>query len=112
MTRDAWRKSATKDVLFPDDLPGRGPVTVVGEPLDAEEIESDTVQYGTLAELANGHGAEYVVCPVALRDEIATRWIVDEESATFEVLEASRGPDEHDPWTFEFTDPNPEADDG
>lgn len=104
MSEDAWRESATKDVLFPDDLPGRGPVRVVGEPLEADQIETDSVEHGIVAELHETHAAEYVICPLALREEIAERW--KNGSSTFEVLEAERGPKDHDPWEFEFRDPS------
>lgn len=110
MSDNAWSESAASDVLFPDDLPGRGPVTVVGEPLEATEVETDTVQYGLVAELAEGHAAEYLAAPQALRAEIGDRWDPEAEAATVEVAEAHRGPADHDPWEFDFRDPDAPAD--
>lgn len=102
MSRTAWRKSATTDVLFPDDLAGYGPVCVVGEPLEAEEAETDTVEYGVLARLAEGFPEEYLVAPKAVRALIADAWRDDDDLAYFEVLEAEKdGEEEHAEWSIE-----------
>jgi len=91
MTEDAWRSSATSDVLFPDDVEGYGPLCVVGEPLDAEETDTDTVQYGVVAALAGEHHDEdYLVAPRQLRELIAEAWRADDGLSAFEVLEAEK----------------------
>ena len=102
MTEDAWRSSATTDVLFPDDLEGCGPLQVVGEPLDADEAETDTVRYGTVALLdGDHHDAEYLVAPRQLRELIADAWRDDVDAATFEVLSAEKGPADDDEWEID-----------
>jgi len=103
MTRDSWRDSATTDVLFPDDLSGYGPICVVGEPVDAGETETDTVQFGVLAELDGDHHSEdWVVAPKQLRSLIADAWRSDEGLATLEVLDAHKDGDADDAeWVIE-----------
>ena len=103
MSRDAWRDSATTDVLFPDDLEGFGPIAVVGPPLDADEADTDTVQYGVVAELSGDyHEADYVVCPKELRSLIADAWRDDAGMATFEVTHAEKeGHADDSPWSIE-----------
>lgn len=102
MSGNAWRESAENDVLFPDDLPGRGSITVIGEPIPAEKADTETVDMGLVGELHDDHTAAYVVAPQELRQELGERWNGD--SATIEVLEAERGPKDHDAWEFEFRD--------
>lgn len=103
MSRNAWRDSATTDVLFPDDLAGYGPIAVVGAPIPAEEADTDTVRYGVVATLDGDHHAEdYVVAPKALRSAIADAWRDDDEMAVFEVLEAEKsGPEDDAAWVIE-----------
>jgi hypothetical protein len=91
MTEEAWRQSATIDVLFPDDIEGHGPIYVVGEPIDADEADTDTVEYGTVAALEGDHHvADYIVTPRQLRGLIADAWRDDDELAAFEVLNAEK----------------------
>lgn len=104
MTEDAWRESATTDVLFPDDLEGYGPICVVGAPIDAAETDTDTVQYGTVAELdGDHHEADYVVAPKQLRGAIADAWgVYADDCAVLEVVEAEKdGHADHSPWVIE-----------
>jgi hypothetical protein len=103
MTEDAWRESATTDVLFPDDLAGYGPVVVVGEPLAASDVDTDTVEFGTVAELdGDHHDADYVVAPQQLRAAIADAWRPDEGVAALEVTEAEKaGHSDDAPWEIE-----------
>lgn len=103
MSEDAWRESATNDVLYPDDLPGHGPITIVGEPLEAETVDVDGADHGLLAELADDHGADYVICPKNLRLAIAAAWGEYDgvDGAVLEVLEADRGPEDHAEWHFD-----------
>jgi len=103
MTEDAWRSSATTDVLFPDDVEGYGPLCVVGEPLEATEIETDTVEYGVVAALAGEHHHEdYLVAPRQLRLLIAEAWRPDDGFATFEVTDAEKsGPADDAEWEIE-----------
>lgn len=102
MSRDAWRESATTDVLFPDDLEGYGPVAVTGPPIDAGEADTTTVQFGTVAELDSSHSEDYVVCPRQLRSLIADAWRDDIEAATFEVTSAEKdGHADDSPWVIE-----------
>jgi len=102
MSRNAWRESATTDVVFPDDVEGYGPLCVVGAPMDAEEADTDTVTFGTVAALADEHPEKYLVCPKALRSLIADAWRDDEGCAVFEVTEAEKsGPSDDAPWLIE-----------
>jgi len=102
MTQDAWRSSATTDVLFPDDLEGYGPIQIVGEPLDAEDADTDTVRYGVVAELdGDHHEADYVVAPKQLRGAIADAWRPDEGFAALEVLDAEKPPEPDAEWQLE-----------
>lgn len=101
MSKDAWRAAATTDVLFPDDLAGYGPIAVTGPPIPADEAETDTVDYGTLAALSAEHDEEYLVCPQQVRSLIADAWRDDEERAVFEVLETEKGPGDSDPWQID-----------
>lgn len=103
MTKDAWRKSATTDVLFPDDLEGYGPIQVVGEPIDAADTDTDTVQYGQVAQLdGDHHDAKYVVTPKQLRAAIADAWRVGDGYAALEVLSAEKaGPADDAEWQIE-----------
>jgi hypothetical protein len=102
MTEDAWRKSATTDVLFPDDVEERGPLCVVSEPLEADEIDTDTVQFGLVAELDGHHAEDYLVTPRQLRELIAEAWRPDASAAAFEVLEAAKdGQKEDSEWQIE-----------
>jgi hypothetical protein len=90
MTEDAWRESATTDVLFPDDVEQCGPLCVVGEPIDAADADTDTVEYGVVAELDTYHSEDYLVAPRQLRALIADAWRPDDDLAAFEVLEAAK----------------------
>jgi hypothetical protein len=103
MTESAWRSSATTDVLFPDDVEGYGPLCVVGEPLDAEDADTDTVRYGVVAALAGEHHDEdYLVAPRQLRELIAEAWRPDDGCAAFEVLSAEKSGDAEDAeWTID-----------
>jgi hypothetical protein len=104
MTKDAWRDSATTDVLFPDDLEEKGPISVVGPPLEADEIDTNTVTYGTVAELdGDHHDADYVVCPKALRSAIADAWgVYADDCAVLKVVAAEKDGHEDDaPWVIE-----------
>lgn len=103
MTRDAWRSSATTDVLFPDDLAGYGPIQVVGEPLAAEDAETDTVEFGVVARLdGDHHEEEFLVAPRQLRGLIADAWRDDLDAATFEILEAEKaGPEDDAEWEID-----------
>jgi len=103
MSRDAWRSSATTDVLFPDDLAGFGPLCVVGEPVDAAETDTDTVEYGVVAELDGDHHEErFLVAPQQLRHLIADAWRPDDGMAVFEVETAEKsGSGDHAAWTIE-----------
>ena len=102
MTEDAWRSSAKTDVLFPDDVEEHGPLCVVGEPLEADEIETDTVQYGLVAELdGDHHDEDYLVAPRQLRSLIAEAWRSDDGFATFEVLEVAKGDQEDSEWEID-----------
>lgn len=103
MSEDAWRESATTDVLFPDDLEEYGPFAVVGEPIPASEADTDTVEYGVVAELAGEHhGEDYVVAPKALRGAIADAWDPDRGLAVLEVTEAEKAGHADDaPWVIE-----------
>lgn len=112
MTGEAWRDSATNEVLYPDELPGRGPVTVVSPPMPAEEADTDDAEYGLLGALHESHDADYVVAPVELREELAERWDDDAGHATIEVVEAEKGPADDDPWQFEFIHPEAPHEDG
>lgn len=99
---DEWRESATKDVLFPDDLAGYGVITVVSAPLQASDVETDTVQFGTVAELhGDHHDADYVVAPQQLRAAIADAWRPDDDMAVLEILDAEKGPADDDPWRID-----------
>jgi len=103
MTQDAWRSSATTDVLFPDDIEGYGPLCVVGEPVDAADTETDTVQYGVVAELDGDHHSEdWLVAPKQMRAIIADAWRPDEGLAAFEVTAAEKdGSGDHAAWIIE-----------
>jgi len=103
MTEDAWRSSATTDVLFPDDVEGFGPLCVVGEPIDATEADTDTVQYGVVAELDGDHHQEdYLVAPRQLRALIADAWRPDDQLAAFEVTGTEKsGPADDAEWDIE-----------
>lgn len=104
MSEDAWRESATTDVLFPDDLEGYGPIAVVGAPLDAADADTDTVSYGTVAELdGDHHDADYVVAPKRLREIIADAWgVYTDDAAVFEVTDAEKpGHADDAPWQIE-----------
>lgn len=103
MTEDAWRTSATTDVLFPDDLEGYGPFAVVGEPIPAEEADTDTVRFGTVAALDGEHHDEkYVVAPRQLRRAIADAWRPDEGMAALEVTAAEKnGTADDSEWVIE-----------
>lgn len=91
MTEDAWRESATADCLFPDDVAGYGPLCVVGEPIDADDADTDTVEYGVVARLdGNHHEEDYLVAPRQIRALIADAWRPEEELAAFEVLDAEK----------------------
>lgn len=100
--QDAWRESATTDVVFPDDVAGYGPLMVVGEPLDAEEADTDTVSYGTVARLSDEHPEKYLVAPKQMRQLIADAWRPDRGFAAFEVTSAEKenGADDA-PWLIE-----------
>lgn len=102
---NAWSESAQNDVLYPDDLAERGPVKVVSEPIEAEDVDVDGADHGTLAELAGDSPPHYLVCPQQLREELGERWDEETETSTIEVVEATRGPHDHDPWEFEFRVP-------
>ena len=105
MTKSEWRNSATTDVLFPDDIEEYGPLYVSSPPLDAEEISTDTVQFGTVAKLdENEHQEDFLVCPRQLRSLIADAWRPDDGFAAFEVLSAEKGPQEDDEWSIEGRD--------
>jgi len=103
MTEDAWRSSATTDVLFPDDLEGYGPLSVVGEPIDAAETETDTVTYGVVAELDGHHDEDYLVAPKQLRGLIADAWRPDDDRAVFEILSVEKEDEHRDdaPWLID-----------
>lgn len=102
MSKDAWKAAATTDALFPDDLEEEGPLCVVGPPIDAENVETDAVQFGTVAELdGDHHDAQYLVTPQRLKALIASAWREEEERAVFEVTHAEKGPKDHDPWEIE-----------
>jgi hypothetical protein len=102
MTEDAWRDSATTDVLFPDDVEGYGPLCVEGEPIPAEEADTDTVQYGTVAALNGHHDEDYLVAPKAIRSLIADAWRSDDGIAAFEVTSAEKdGHADDSPWVIE-----------
>lgn len=102
MTEDAWRESATTDVIFPDDVEGFGPLCVVGEPLSAEEADTTTVEYGVVAALADQHPEKYLVAPRQLRQLIAEAWRPEEGIAAFEVTTAEKAGDSADSeWQIE-----------
>lgn len=104
MSKDAWRSSATTDVLFPDDLEGYGPLCVVGEPIDAADTDTDTVTYGTVAELhGDHHDEDYLVAPKQLRSLIADAWRPNEHRAVFEITGAEKEDEHRDdaPWIIE-----------
>lgn len=99
MSEDAWRSSATTDVLFPDDLEGYGPLCVSGEPLDAADVGTDTVQHGIVAALdGEQHDEDYLVCPRQLRQIIADAWRPEAGLAAFEIQSAEKGPADDDEW--------------
>lgn len=102
MSEDAWRESATTDVLFPDDFEQYGPICVTGPPIDASEADTDTVQYGTLAELhGEEHDEDYLVAPQQVRKLIAEAWREDDDLAVIEIFETTKGPKESDPWEID-----------
>jgi hypothetical protein len=102
MSEDAWRESATIDVLFPDDLASSGVLVVTSPPIDAAETDTDSVEYGVVAELdGDRHGADYVVCPLQLRSLIADAWRSDEDRAVMEILETDKGPRDDDEWEID-----------
>jgi hypothetical protein len=104
MTRDAWRSSATTDVLFPDDLEGYGPLCVTGEPIDAADAETDTVTYGVVAALdGQHHDEDFLVAPRQLRALIADAWRPDEGCAVFEIEVAEKEDQHRDdaPWLIQ-----------
>lgn len=102
MSKDAWRKAATTDVLFPDDVEGYGPLQVDSPPIDAEEADTDTVQFGTVAALSSEHAEKYLVAPKQLRGLIADAWREGEGFAAFEVTKAEKdGHEDDSEWIIE-----------
>lgn len=99
---NAWSESTEKAVLYPDDLPEHGPLSIVSEePLSAEDVPHEEARFGSWAELHEDHAAEYIATPEAVRTLIGAA--VEEQGfpCTIEVLEAERGPRDHDPWKIE-----------
>jgi len=99
---NAWSDSATKDVLYPDDLPGYGPVQVVSEPIEAEDVPSEEARYGLFAELGGDSPPQYMATPIQVRSLIGDA--VESEGGlpvVVEVFEAERGPSDDDPWEID-----------
>lgn len=100
-----------KDVLYPDDLPGKGFETVeyayydADDDDDAEELP-DEAQYGLWLPCMTPVGADekkWVSAPRGLREALLEAEY--EEGEPFRVLEVDRGPDEHDPYEIEIEYP-------
>lgn len=97
---NAFSDSVKDDVLFPDDLPGQGRLQLVSDgPIPAEEVPYDDAKYGLWIEV---DGDRFASAPEQLREFLGNA--VEEHGTTdlvFEVLEAERGPRDHDPWELE-----------
>lgn len=107
-----WTQSTEKDVLYPDDLAGRGPLWIVAqEPLEADDVPHDDAQYGMWAELPEDDPAEYLAAPRQIRELIGEAWEErpDAELLGIEILEAERGPQDHDEWEIEGKTLDPET---
>lgn len=98
-------KSIEKKVLYPDDLPGEG--FVVREYLyyESNEVEEDDAQFGMWLPVKKvGIDEElWMNAPRNLRERLVRLDV--EEGDAFRVLEAERGPADHDPWEFEIEYP-------
>lgn len=106
-----WTDSATNDVLYPDDLEGYGPLSVVSDPVDADEIPNDNAKYGQFGKAGDGVEAEWIATPRQLRAALGALFEKqDGYPVTFEVTEASRGPRDDSEWTFDVKAIDPETD--
>lgn len=99
-----WTKSTEKDVLYPDDLAGRGPLWILAKkPLEADEVPHDDARFGKWAELHEADPAEYLAAPRQIRALIGDAWEENRDADVIgiEILEAERGPEDHDEWEIE-----------
>lgn len=98
-----WKESTVKEVLYPDDLQGRGPIEIVSEePIEADEVPIDDARYGLWAEVAEGHDFRYIAAPRQVRELIGEA--IEQNGGlpvVIEVLEIDRGPLDHDEWEVE-----------
>lgn len=106
-----WTRSATKDVLYPDDLEGYGPLSVVSDPTDADDVPSENAKYGLFAETGDGVEPDWMATPKQLRAALGALFEKqDGYPITFEVIEASSGPRDDSEWTFDVKAIDPEVD--
>lgn len=107
-----WTKSATNEVLYPDDLAGYGPLEVVEGPIEAEEANSENAQYGKFAVLGDGNEPDFMATPRQLRAALGALFEKqDGYPLTFEVLEAEKGPRDDSEWRFEVEAIDPTSQD-
>lgn len=101
-------ESIRKEVLYPDDLPGHGPLVVdeylyweCEDPDDREELPEDA-NYGTWLPVQDGAEERvWISAPRALREFLEEEGA--EEGTCFEVLElAKSGPEDHAEYEGEF----------
>lgn len=100
-------EATTKEVQYPDDLPGEKWTIAEyayydsDDPEDAEELPEDA-QYGywLRAEKAGTDDETWLSCPRTVRERLLEEEA--EEGDTFEVLELKRGDAEHDPYHAEL----------
>lgn len=99
-----WTKSTESDVLYPDDLPGLGLVEIQSSaPVSADDVDVDGADYGLWCQVtvAGTDSTRWMACPRAIRSLIGEAIETVPDHPVIEVTEATRGPQDHDPWEID-----------
>lgn len=94
--------SATDDVLYPDDLPGRKFKLIGDEPIKASEIDHRDAKYGYFTEVrSTEQNRVWISSPKQLRLWIGNHYNPLKSGTWFEVLDVNEGELEHDEYEIE-----------
>lgn len=103
-------ETTTKEVLYPDDLPGENlqieeyayygclDDETPGRCDDCEDCEElpDGAKYGLWLPVENGTGRQWAAAPRALREDLLELGL--DSGDAFRVTQAEKGPHDHDEW--------------
>lgn len=93
-----FKKAATKEVWYPDELPEPGTVELVSEaPVEADDVPHDDAKYGRFIKVRTHDADVWFAAPRQLVEALGE--VEAEPGHVFQVRDTEEPEAEHDEWT-------------